>query len=97
MNIFRSSLEQVSSTFRLPHVVTAIAWSPDGRVLATADGSAVRIWDHRKATAGNELVAGPTVEAISRWRASNNRILDLHWHPGGHYLAVAKEGKAIYL
>jgi WD40 repeat protein len=31
-------------TVKLPHPVLAVAWSPDGRLLATAEGTAVTLW-----------------------------------------------------
>ncbi len=58
--------------------VSALAWRPDGRAIASADGAAntVRIWDAQTGEPDGPALTGPT-----------NGSVGLSFSPDGHHLA----------
>ena len=60
--------------------VERLAWSPDGRLLATAGGKKVRLWDFT------------TGELVREYDKHGGTVADLEWQPGTGRLAVAAYG-----
>src|SRR6185312_5490644 len=67
--------------------VSALAWRPDGRAIASADGAAnaVRIWDVQTGEPDGPALAGPI-----------NGSVDLSFSPDGHRL-VTSNGDSAWL
>lgn len=72
----REQVRTIATGYRGP--VSALAWRPDGKAVASADGSdtTVRIW--------NVETGGPEGPALS---GPDNAIVGLHFSPDGRYLA----------
>jgi WD40 repeat protein len=73
-------LEPAGAIARHPFELTRLAYSPDGRILATASGSdddVVRLWDTR------------TTNLIAELRAQGNAVEALQFSPDGKTLATA--------
>jgi WD40 repeat protein len=72
--------EEVIIHIESPEFVDAVAWCPDGRVLATGGSTnAIRLWD---ANTFEELAVIP----------HNERVWSSSWSPDGRFLATAEWG-----
>ncbi|MFM9073389.1 MAG: WD40 repeat domain-containing protein [Cyanobium sp.] len=63
--------------------VDAIAWSPDGRCLATVGGGAIRLWD---------AISGTCIRTL---QPPFGRLQTVAWSPDGRFLAAWIEGMSI--
>jgi len=71
-----------------PFACPAVAWSPDGRCLATAGAHGiVRVWPHNGLLAGQ---SAPWCVTLRRW--CSGPVASLQWRPDGALLAVAHTG-----
>src|SRR5207302_1247715 len=68
--------------------VWSVAFSPDGKTLATGGDRTVRLWDPLKGDLLRELRLGPG-EAGEVW--------DLAWTPDGRHLATANSNGTVYI
>jgi WD40 repeat protein len=63
----------------------AVAWSPDGEILASAEGSVVRLWD---------IASGREIRAL---QGHNSSVLSVSFSPDGKALASASDDQTIRL
>lgn len=62
--------------------VECLAWSPDGRLLATSAGRTVRVWD-------------PAGELVREFADLPSTVADLAWRPGSGHLTAAVYGGVV--
>ena len=65
--------------------VYAVAWSPDGRHLASADEGAVRLWDAEHG------------QSLATFSGYSNRVLAVVWSPDGRRIASASADQTVRL
>jgi WD40 repeat protein/serine/threonine protein kinase len=77
--------------------VEAIAWSPDGRFLATASADkTVKLWEVRRAEGGGRKEELRTVHSAFRTLAGHASLIHaLAWSPDGRRLATASADKTV--
>ncbi len=77
-NALVHSLETGAWVSTLPHTqgINAVAFSPEGRLLATAAVGTVRVW------------APESGECVRKFKAVRGTVTALAWHPSGRFLGV---------
>ena len=65
------------ATLRHTQGISSVVFSPDGRLLATAAGVTVRLWDPQSG------------ECVRRFKGQRGNVQAIAFHPSGRFLAVA--------
>lgn len=78
----RSLVHQDLHTLMHDDWVNSVAWSPDGKRLATTSGKIIKIWN------------GETGQLLEEW-SSSSEVLGISWHPSGTKLAWGSGNKTI--
>jgi GTPase SAR1 family protein len=85
----------LQATLKNKHPINAVAWSPDGAHLATADeANVVKIWAAESLKAIKRLSA-PDVGGMKPTRLRGRGAIDVAWSPDGSKLAAATSGGVI--
>jgi WD40 repeat protein len=94
VNLWNVSEGRAARTLESPGVVRYVAFSPDGRTLATVGGRVPRLWDLKSGRCLPNL-PNPTSEESS-W-VFENSLTSIAWSPDGKILATDTEGDLVKL